>query len=242
MTHRKVVAFLWDFDGTLVDTRRRNFEVTRRIVRDLGAPVRDVPALSSPHQYDQAQRRTANWREFYRRYLGLSEEETDRAGKLWSAYQLKDVHQVPTLEGVGEALAALRDYPHGIVSQNAREVIQRTLSQSRLEDHFEVIVGYAEVPLRKQKPDPGGLLLCLQCLSQEQPGYAFYIGDHETDMHTVANANQALERRGEAMRVVSIAATYCLSRPETWRFQPDYVLDHPSGLVDIKKEFEKTEA
>ena len=66
-------------------------------------------------------------------------------------------------------------FSHGIVSQNSKNSISTTIDEKGLLSHFRYIVGYEEVDLRKQKPAPDGLLLCIQKLSNSDHGCVFYI-------------------------------------------------------------------
>lgn len=128
MTRAPLTAIVWDYDGTLVDTRLKNFRVARRIVAEVsGRPAERFAALRSIAAYEAALRRTANWRELYGRAFGFSEDETDGAGALWTGFQLEDETPVAPFDGIAETLAALAHLPHGIVSQNARTTIARAL-------------------------------------------------------------------------------------------------------------------
>jgi phosphoglycolate phosphatase-like HAD superfamily hydrolase len=95
MTER-INAVVWDFDGTLGDTREKNLQVTRRIVeRVTGRSHVEFPVLRTLEDYASASRRSVNWRQFYRQEFGLTEDETDEAGRLWTEYQLNDGHPTP---------------------------------------------------------------------------------------------------------------------------------------------------
>lgn len=153
---------------------------------------------------------------------------------LWSAYQLEDDTPVEIFEGIAEALVALRAVGHGIVSQNARDQIARTLTGARLAQHFRVIVGYDEVHIKRQKPEPDGILACLEQLTALAPGCALYIGDHVTDVRCARNAQRALAARGVALQIVSVAACFGgHGGPGAWTDQPDYVAWSPRQIVEI---------
>jgi HAD superfamily hydrolase (TIGR01549 family) len=230
-------AFLWDFDGTLADTRQRNYNVVRRLIAEnTGKELDRIPALASPGTYDEVNRRYFNWRELYAREFGFDDDETDRLGRLWSAYQLKDDTPAVIFEGIAEVLLALGEVEHGIVSQNAREQITRTLAAAGLAEHFRVIVGYDEVDIKRQKPEPDGVLVCLEQLTALTSGRAIYIGDHETDVRCARNARQALAARGATVEVISVAACFDgHAGPGSWRHQPDYVAWSPHQVVDIAR-------
>lgn len=230
-----LAAVLWDFDGTLADTRERNYRVARRILADLtGNPPDAIPALRSRAVYDSTVRRYANWRELYRVEFGLSDDAIDRAGAMWSTYQLADGTPIGVFDGIAAALEALSTVPHGIVSMNARDQIARTVNGAGVGHHFRTIVGYEEVHIRRQKPEPDGLLLCLEQVSALTSGRVLYVGDHETDVRCAANANAELRRRGAAVRVVAVAARFTGdAEHEEWSVRPDYAVAHPQEIVAI---------
>lgn len=230
-------AIVWDFDGTLADTRRRNYNVVRRLIAEsTGRSLDGIPALASHETYDQVNRRYSNWRELYAREFGLDDDETDRIGRLWSAYQLRDDTPATIFDGIGEVLAGLNQVGHGIVSMNARDQIARTLAGAGLAEHFRVIVGYDDVDIKRQKPEPDGLLACLEQLTGLAPGRVLYIGDHETDVRCARNTQRALAARGTAVLVVSVAACFAgHAGPGDWTHQPDHVAWSPHEVVEIAR-------
>lgn len=232
-------ALIWDFDGTLVDTRHRNLAVTREIVeRVSGRSPSEFPELSSVETYEALDRRVANWRELYRDAFGFDEEQTDRAGLLWTEHQLRSDVPTPPFAGIAEALERLPDVPQGIVSLNARENIEEVLDTEGLRHHFGTIVGYAEVSLRRQKPAPDGLLRCLEALAPDGRGEILYVGDHVTDVRCAEAANRRLLEEGYGPRVVTVAARF---RPSTdvtrWSPPPDHVAREPARVVELARAF-----
>lgn len=228
-------AVVWDFDGTLADTRRRNLTVTRRILEQVtGEPPYGVDALSSAEAYESANRRCANWRELYREVFGLDEEATDRAGRLWTRYQLDDPTPTPLFDGVEDAVRRLSPLPQAVVSLNSRANITEILGDRNLVSHFDPIVGYEEAGLRRQKPHPDALLLALEEMPATGEGRIVYVGDHETDVRCVRAAKRALRDRGLDVSVVSVAACFVEGvEPEGWAATPDHVARSPGEVVDI---------
>lgn len=232
-----LTAIIWDFDGTIADTRGRNFHVVRRLLADIGRSPDTMPSLRTPDVYDRVNRQYANWRELYTREFGFSEEETDRVGQLWSAYQDGDDTPIDVFDGIGQVVEALARTAHGIVSQNARGLIRRTLERAGLAHHFGRIIGYHDVPIKRQKPEPDGLLACLEALTTLAPGRALYVGDHETDARCARNATQALRSRGIDLEVVSVAACFADHLDHRgWTVQPDYTARHPREVLTIVRE------
>jgi phosphoglycolate phosphatase-like HAD superfamily hydrolase len=230
-----VRAIVWDYDGTLVDSRIKNRQVNRKLVADItGRPADDFPPMRSMEAYEAADSRAANWREFYHVELGLTEEQTDEAGRLWASYQLRDDTVTPFLEGIPQALAGLGHLPQGIVSQNGSQVILKELEQAGLAGRFGCVVGYEEVGPERQKPAPDGLIACLQTLTGLAPGIVFYIGDFETDGLSAVQANETFRRRGLDIQTIMIAASYGYPGAGVgWSVPADYVANSPADVVAI---------
>ena len=73
-----LTAVVWDYDGTLVDTRAKNLSVTRRRSETVSpSPAESLPVLESVETYEAALLKVRSWREFYNDYLRLSEDKTD---------------------------------------------------------------------------------------------------------------------------------------------------------------------
>jgi HAD superfamily hydrolase (TIGR01549 family) len=178
-----------------------------------------------------------NWRDFYAAAFGLTEAEVDRAGSLWAEYQVADETHSAAFPGIAQALDALTDLPHGIVSQNGRSNIRSILEANHIAHHFSSVIGYEEVDLKRQKPAPEGLLQCLRELTQLRPGHMFYVGDHATDALCAAQARTALERQGSKVRVVSVGAFYGIERSESWAVDPDHVAHQPADIVAIVRSY-----
>ena len=236
MTSRgPVTAVLWDFDGTLVETCVKNMRVNTRIIEEVtGRPATDFDVMRSQEIYDLAQRTAMNWRDFYRLHFGLSDEDTTRAGSRWTPYQREDTTPTPPLTGIPDALGAFDGIPQGVVSQNCRLNIDATLSEHRIRDRFQTIIGYQEVAGDRQKPAPDGVLRAIEEVTGSAPGTVVYVGDHETDLRTAQNTNRTLREREMPIPVVSVAAQYGMSDPdEAWTLIADHRASSPSDIVTL---------
>ena len=231
-------AVIWDFDGTLVDSSERNMSVTREIISQVTAASPDeFEALRSVPAYKAATTRSRNWRDLYASEFGFPDADIDRAGALWTEYQERSSTQVQVIDGVRETLEALDHLPHGIVSQNARDIITGVLGDSALERHFRAIIGYEEVAMSAQKPAPDGLLSCIDELTAFRLGYVFYIGDHEGDTICADNAKQEVAARGLPVNVVAIAALYQGESTASWTVQPDHAARDPHEVRHIVERY-----
>jgi len=227
-------AVIWDFDGTLVDTRERNLSVAREIISAITSrSADDFEALGSLRAFKAATVRARNWRDLYAREFGLSEELTDRAGALWTEYQSRATMVTPLIDGIGDTLEALADLPHGIVSQNAKAIISAILHDNELGEHFQAIIGYEEVAMTAQKPAPDGLMHCIERLTAFRLGYVFYVGDHEADTLCAHYAKDEMAKRDLPVEIIAVAALFEGETSETWDVAPDHVARHPSDIRDV---------
>jgi len=235
IAERPVTAVIWDYDGTLVDTRAKNWSITRRLVRKFtGVDPDTIEGLRSLDTYTRALHRHHNWRQLYVGEFGMSEQMTSEAGRLWTEYQLASPTVAPTYDGIEAALTALSSLPHGIVSMNSHANIERSLSDKGLLQHFELIIGYEEVSAERQKPAPDGLIMCLDKLTGLAPGHVAYVGDHQIDIECVRHANRVLADDGHDIRVFAIGAAYGIGAEfGAWPDDPDYAIQRPEDIVAL---------
>ncbi len=228
----KISGVIWDYDGTLVDTRMKNLNVTKAIISEIMSGI-DIEnsVLDSLENYEQANVKSSNWRELYRNEFGLTEKQIDNAGKLWTKFQLLDKTEVQLFEGISFTVPKLSTYSQGIVSQNSSENIKNNLERNDLAKYFNQIIGYEEVDFTKQKPNPEGLLKCISDITdQKNNGSVVYIGDHITDIECAQNANEKMGRKA----VISILLKYNkLNLAEGWKYKPDYISDYPEDILEI---------
>jgi len=227
--------FIWDFDGTIADTRLRNYRITCRLFADAtGRGIEEFPALATFETFERTQRGYANWRQLLTREFGFTAADTDRLGGLWRGYQLADTTPVPVIDGVGELILTLRGARHGVVSQNAQDHIVRTLEAAGLAPLFGAVIGYDSVGLTGQKPAPDGFLACVDALGPPAPTRIVSVGDHETDVRCARNTQAALVERGAACEVVAIAVRFVDGvEPARWEVQPDHVAHSPADVLRI---------
>lgn len=235
----KICAIIWDYDGTLVDSRQKNLIVSRKIVsKILKVDPTEIPALSSLTKYHQAHIKATNWREFYKESFGFDEKQTDDAGRMWTGYQLEDQTSIPLIDGVEKAIISLRDYPQGIVSQNSKSIITNYLEKNNLLSYFDEIIGYEQVDLKRQKPYPDGLMVCIERLIDSESGFVIYVGDHETDVRCALNANNVLNENNRDIKIITFGAFYGFDvDTSTWSVLPDYQIINAADVTSIINNF-----
>jgi len=231
----KMKALFWDYDGTLVDTRQKNYQVTRDIIQDVtGRDPAAFALLRSFENYKKGLATITNWRDIYQNHFGFSPDQTDRVGNLWAEFQMKDLTPANLFEGITEVVRTYQDLPQVIISQNASNGIRGLLEDNNLAGCFNMIIGYEEVDIRKQKPEPDGFLICLEKLSLLNNFTIYYIGDHEADVLFVQKTKKVLESMQVSTRLVSIGAFYGNDQNiSQWTLKPDYSVNNPSHIVAI---------
>lgn len=227
-------AVVWDFDGTLVDSHPRNLSVNRAILQTLkGGSSQSFAALSSLRAYEEAVSRARNWRDFYAREFDLHESDIERAGRLWPDLQSSEPTPHTPFAGIPEALEALSDLPHAILSHNDSRVISTALEATGLSGYFDPVLGYTELGPENEKPAAGGLLRCIEELPISGSATVFFVGDHETDALCASNARAVLRERGAAVEVVSVAAFFGGFGDDLWELVPDRAARSPADVVEI---------
>lgn len=229
------MAVIWDFDGTLVDSHPRNLSVNREIVQRItGRKHTSFAALESTGAYEQAVARSGNWRDFYAREFGLTEDEMKRAAELWPELQLADPTPHVPFDGIPEALETLAGIPQAILSQNDSAVIRQTLDRAGLLESFVSVFGHGELDRRDQKPAGGGLLRCIRSLGLADGAHVYFVGDHVTDVMAARDARTLLNGHdGRHPEIVSVGAVFGGPESQPWPVVPDYFVRTPTELVQL---------
>lgn len=236
----QISAILWDYDGTLVDTYQRNLAVTREIVSEISSKVKEdkgnMPAgLLSLDAYKEANHLSLNWQDLYANYFDLTAEETQEAGPLWSIYQEKCHVEASLIENIPNVIRELQFLPHGICSLNCSSNIKKYLNKNNLDSCFKSIIGYNDVPLSQQKPNPASFLQCCNAMQIDlnTRQTIIYIGDHEQDIQFAMNAEKELKKQGGDISVLTIAALYNHPSPSERSLKSDYTAYAVSDILDI---------
>jgi len=237
----KLIAVMWDFDGTLVTSLRKNFFITQEIMAYIRPEftVSGLPeSLQDFNQYKIVASKASNWRDLYINYFGLTPEETTKAGDLWTKFQKSNNTPVDMFDGLPDLIREFPGIPQGICSQNGADFIYDKLSEHNLDVcfHKKNIIGYDNVPYDAQKPHPHAFMLCWDQLNiNANEGTIYYIGDHEQDVQFSVNAQIEFKKRGlPGINVVTIAANYeHKSDISHWKIQPDYQARQVSDLLKI---------
>lgn len=180
---RKFDTFVFDLDGTLLDTLPDLVVITNKALAAMGFPPRTTDEIHSfvgnglmalmyqavPEDVSPA----------------AAEEAMEHWKSLFPAYKNDLTHPYP---GVPETLAALRarDAKLGVLSNKFDAGVQQVMNQY-LPGVFAVMHGERESEGIPRKPDPTGLLLTIEELGST-PDRTVYVGDSPTDIAVARNA------------------------------------------------------
>jgi pyrophosphatase PpaX len=181
MMKKRYSAFLFDADGTLIDTVGlivRCFQHTFSVFGGPNVPVRDIERnVGFP------------LREQMELYFGpLSDERFDELAKEHMDFQLKNYPEhLRIFPGVAEGLALLREAGKqlAVVTARRRFTLELYLKETRIFDFFQAIVTLENTP--RSKPDPDPAFEALRLL-EAKVDEALFIGDSRFDIECAKNA------------------------------------------------------
>ncbi|MCL1067081.1 HAD family hydrolase [Shewanella olleyana] len=230
----KLDAILWDYDGTLVNSVPKNIDITKAILSIVAPHLtgENLPKyLLSEANYHEANHGAKNWQQLYVDFYGLTENEMLQAGSMWAEFQEKNETEVMLFDGIKGVVEQFSHFDHGICSQNSQNNIRRVLNNNEIGAPFKAIIGYDDVPNGNQKPHPFGGLKCVESiLGHANSNLLMYIGDHEADAQFARNLQLEL---GSDAKVISVAAAYSQSEPESWDVKPDHIANTVEDLAAI---------
>lgn len=234
-----ILSILWDYDGTLVDTTKKNMAVTLEVLKNFIPDVTtNIPeALTSIDNYKKANYKYKNWTDLYKNCYGLAENEVFEAGKLWSPYQLKNTTDLELFPGLKAVIKNLSHINHGICSQNCSENIYKTLKKFDVAQHFNAIIGYEDIGFDEQKPNPAPFIKCIEKLQVSlKDGALIYIGDHQEDTIFAKNAEKYYMENKNSIKIFTIAASYSGENTSSWEIKPDYIANNTKDILSIINE------
>lgn len=206
-------TWLFDVDGTLIDSTSAVVACMKQTALDMGGEVTDEIELKA--SFGKGLMNTLKpW---------VPEGKLDEAIEQY----MRNFHHIVgqnirLYDGVEEVLHLLadRDIPMGIVTGNKRSEMDGIFARFPIHDFFGAVICADSIPYQKPNPEP--VLEALRLLRQPVEG-AVFIGDSEHDI-----------RSGKLAGVKTIAVKGG-SSPEDRLLaaEPDLVLDSFSELLDL---------
>jgi phosphoglycolate phosphatase len=175
-----VRAFLFDLDGTLIDSK---LDLVNSVNFMLHEMQRDVLPLATVASYigHGAPRLVAD-------ALGPDAAEADRKRGLeifLAHYNEHNLDATRAYPGVLEGLQALQDRPMAVLTNKPTKMSVEILEALGLRKYFRAV--YGGDSFEKKKPDPAGAQSILKDLGA-QPREAAMVGDSDVDIKTARNA------------------------------------------------------
>lgn len=210
----EIKACIFDGSGVLIDDVNTIFNVSNRILEELGI---------NPVTFEDFQSRTKIpfW-EYYKSF-GLSEEEakaTDFNFKKFYPLFANDVQLYPEVKDVLAQLKS-KGMKLGIVTHLPRSVFLTHLQNFGIENHFDAIVTFDDTD--EHKPSPKPLLTALSQMSVN-PENAVFVGDMIEDILTGKRAGV------KTIAMIRGDKPYQL-KDELVRHNPDYFVSNLSEIL-----------
>ena len=145
---KKVLAFLWDVDGTIVDSRKFAFEVYNDVLKQLGKRTFTSEEFRELFSSD------------YRvnlKHVGInSAHEVEFLVDTWNARLVTDKHKFKLYDGVLDVLTYLykRNYRMALVSSSSRSQLQLYFDLFGIDKFFSVTVAREDVDEQKPSAKP----------------------------------------------------------------------------------------
>jgi beta-phosphoglucomutase len=142
-------AFLFDLDGTLIDTMPWHFKTWQMVVTEMGSPLQGDALMNELY---------GNGAELMNRLIPgrvfTEEEAKEIVDAKEERYRQLYGKQITVLEGAREFLqeAQKQNIPMGIGTASNQANIDFALDQLQLHDYFNAIVGADDVELSKPHP------------------------------------------------------------------------------------------
>lgn len=212
MKTKPITTLLFDFDGTLLDTNELIIQTFLTVLgkRYPGRFTRE----DALHFIGPSLKQT---------FDGIDPTLTQELILEYRALNMEMHDQMAVeFDGVTETLRILRarGTKMAIVSTKKQDVIQQGLRLMGIENIFEIVIALDDVV--NPKPDPEPILLALERLGSTKEE-SLMIGDNSHDIEGGQNAG---------VRTAGVAWT---AKGEAFlaTFNPDYMLQHISELLDI---------
>lgn len=177
---RNVRAFVFDLDGTLIDSKMDLVHSVNGMLRETGRAELPSDLIASYVGHGAPQ--------LIASALGAASSEDERREGLaifMQQYDEKKLEQTHAYPGVAEGLRALAGTPMAVLSNKPTKMSVQILEALGLARYFRAV--YGGDSFEKKKPDPAGALTVVKELGA-RPEEAAMVGDSDVDVQTARNA------------------------------------------------------
>lgn len=180
MKNGKMRAFVFDLDGTLIDSKMDLVNSVNAMLRETGRGELPTELVASYVGHGAPQ--------LIASILGPAATDEERRQGLeifLRCYEAKKLEQTRAYPGVVQGLRELRGTPMAVLSNKPSKLSVEILEALDLARYFRAV--YGGDSFAKKKPDPGGALAILQEWGVA-PEEAAMVGDSDVDVQTARNA------------------------------------------------------
>jgi phosphoglycolate phosphatase len=209
-------AFLFDLDGTLIDSKLDLVTSVNAMLRHMGRAQLPTDLVASYIGHGAPQ--------LIASALGPAATNDQRRTGLSffiTHYQQHKLDATRPYPGVVEALDSLAGLPMSVLTNKPTTMSIEILQGLGLAKYFRSI--YGGDSFEKKKPDPSGALAILQELAVP-PAQAAMVGDSEVDMQTARNAG-----------MLAVAVNYGFGVHDRSAHPADFYLDSLTGLLALTR-------
>jgi phosphoglycolate phosphatase len=180
MKNWQVRAFVFDLDGTLIDSKLDLANSVNEMLRETGRPALDAELVASYVGHGAPQ--------LIASALGAASTEEERREGLaifLKHYEQQKLENTQAYPGVLEGLQMLEGTPMAVLSNKPAKMSREILEGLGLAHYFDGV--YGGDSFEKKKPDPVGALAILRELGASAEEAAM-VGDSDVDVQTARNA------------------------------------------------------
>ena len=207
-----VRAFVFDLDGTLIDSKMDLVVSVNAMLRDIGRETLPADTVAS-YVGHGAPKLVAS-----ALGPGAGDAELQKALQIFLAhYEAHKLDATRAYAGVEQGLAAIAKYPMAVLTNKPAKMSEEILNGLGLTRYFRRI--YGGDSFAKKKPDPVGAQSILQELGVD-PGEAAMVGDSDVDIQTARNAG-----------MVAVGVTYGFGKHDAVLEPADVYVD---SLLQLK--------
>ncbi len=214
-----VHAFLFDLDGTLIDSKMDLVNSVNAMLRETKRPEQPVEQVASYIGHGAPQ--------LIASVLGPASTQEDRSAALevfLKHYQEQMLNLTRPYVGVVEGLRALKGSPMAVLTNKPVKMSLQILEGLQLASFFHAV--YGGDSFEKKKPDPSGAIAIAMELGVA-PRDAAIVGDSDVDIQTARNAG-----------MLAVGVTYGFGQHDKKLCPPDLYVE---SLLALKPYAAKSE-
>lgn len=220
LNNRAVRGFLFDLDGTLIDSKMDLVNSVNAMLRETSRPEQPSELIASYVGHGAPQ--------LIASVLGpeSGEEQRTQALAIFLAhYEQQKLNHTRPYPGVVEGLRLLASCPMAVLSNKPARMSVEIIEGLNLANYFRGV--YGGDSFAKKKPDPTGALTILQRLGVA-PADAAMIGDSDVDVETARNTG-----------MLAVGVTYGFGQHNPQLCPADLYVDNLTELLPLAASHER---